>query len=75
MSEVKPGNQTSEYLLTKYGTAITVAAPIVAAVAAKAFNVEVTAEQVIELANNAIIAIAAIVSSYSIGRSIVKKGR
>lgn len=72
MASIKDGRATSEYLLTKYGAAIAAAAPVVAVIASKYLGVQVTAESVVELANNALIAIAAMASAYSIGRSIVK---
>lgn len=67
-----PGVETSEYGLAKYGSAVAVAAPILAALAAKFLDVEITVEQVTELAKHSIVAIMGIASAYAVGRSVVK---
>ncbi len=72
MAGVKEGKLTSEWVLTKYGSAIAVAAPVAAAVLSRWLGVEVPTEQVVDLATNALLAVAAMVSAYSVGRSIVK---
>lgn len=67
-----PGNTTSEYDFTKYLGAVSAAAPVVAALAAKYLDAPITPEQVIDLAKHALLGMSAAVCTYTAFRSILK---
>ena len=73
-TEVKAGNTTSEFLVTKIGASVAIAAPLLVTFAASR-GYDISAQQIVDLANNALVAVAALGSAYAIGRSLVKARR